>query len=290
MVELVSEQTQFKTPGHHPEESKASVALHQVIKNESLVQPQSDLIGFVRKLPLKTANLEGNEISFDWPHSKKDLMDILMKNQQTEVKIEKIFPTISKINDLHVLTGIKLAFSSDLSGMVSFEPPDLDPALEGKHKKGIKIPDGSKSVHIVLVQNEDCFKAVYIFDHFSLKSWKKNHDFSDTWPKVHEYKLSPEETLIGFYGRYGKNCIKSLGPIVYRTQLAESEIQKVEQKGPELFNFKSKRDGLKLLKSDGSDMQGSTQSSNEDKKSKKAKPKAKKGQPACGKEQWKSFL
>ena len=303
MLELVSGQPQFKTPGQQPEEVKVTQPIqqmhidpvHQVMKNKSLVQPQSELDGFIRKLPLKTANLVGDETSFEWPNSKKQLMDILVKNQQTEVRLERIFPVVVKIEDTTVLQGIKLAFSGVEAGLVTLEPPENDQdSAEGKQKKAVKMPDGHKGLYIVFVQNQDSFKAVYFFDYYSLHSWKRSQDLTKDWPKVHEYKISPDETLVGFYGRFGQNCIKSLGPIVYKNKLAENS-SIIQANDKQAFNFKSKRDGLKSIAS--SEMQGSTTSSSRDGKSEKERPhtkkdakKAKKGQPACGQVQWQSFL
>ena len=156
------------------------------------------------------------------------------------------------------------------------------------------MPVGRKGLYVVLVQNQESFKAVYFFDYYSLHSWKKSQDLTQDWPKVHEYKISPEETLVGFYGRFGQNCIKSLGPIVYKTKLAQN-LSVIQANDQQAFDFKSKRDGLKLVAS--SDMQGSTTSSSRDAKSEKERPhtkkdakKAKKGSPACGQVQWQSFL
>ena len=76
-----------KTPtGHkHLEEvnDKPSVFKEKqpALKSKSLIQPQSEMTGVIRKLPLKTCKLKGDETEFEWPHSKKDLMTVMIQNQ-----------------------------------------------------------------------------------------------------------------------------------------------------------------------------------------------------------------
>ena len=110
-----------------------------------------------------------------------------------------------------------MIFSGDNDESVNFAPPGE--LADAKPKKAIKVPNGSKGLHVVFVQNEDSFKSVYIFDRLSFYNWKKAQDFSTTWPKMHEFRISPDEVIIGFYGRYGTNSIKSLGIIVYKHQI-----------------------------------------------------------------------
>ena len=81
MENFISSQAQFRTPGENIEEAKMSSPLQQSIKNKSLLQPQSEFPGLIRKLSQKTTKLDGDEVSFEWPHSKKDLMTVLIKNQ-----------------------------------------------------------------------------------------------------------------------------------------------------------------------------------------------------------------
>ena len=51
---------------------------------------------------------------------------------------------------------------------------------------------------MVFVQNEESFRSIYIFDHLAFYNWKKTQDFSATWPKMHEFKISPDDVIIGF--------------------------------------------------------------------------------------------
>ena len=93
--------------------------------------------------------------------------------------------------------------------------------------------------------------------------------------------------LVGFYGRTGPNCFKSLGLIVLK--ISGEDQQRVADSQ---FNFKSERKGIESLTSNESTIHGSTQSSSVEKsdKQKLRQKKAKKDQPACGQEEWQSFL
>ena len=81
----------------------------------AVVQHQSEISGYIRKLPLKTAKLDGTEVEFEWPHTKKDLMSKLVANKSNEVKLEKIFPKTIKVDGEQVLCGIKMIYSGDHS-------------------------------------------------------------------------------------------------------------------------------------------------------------------------------
>ena len=117
---------QFATPDGSPEQVKESKKIETAMKNKSLVQPQSELYGLVRKLPLKTAKLNGDETEFEWPHSKKELMTMLITNQQSEVKLEKILAKVIKVNDQQMLCGIRLVFSGDQAEPIDLEPPEIN--------------------------------------------------------------------------------------------------------------------------------------------------------------------
>ena len=145
------------------------------IKANSMIQPQSELSGYIRKLPLRTAKLDGDEVEFEWPHTNKDLMSKLAQNQSKEVKLEKIVPRNIKFKDEQVLIGIKMIFSGDHSEAVNFEPDGSDSVSENvKERKPVKVPARHNGLIVVLVQNECSFKSIYIFDNSSLYSWKKS--------------------------------------------------------------------------------------------------------------------
>ena len=118
--------SQFATPDGSPEQVKESKKIETAMKNKSLVQPQSELYGLVRKLSLKTAKLNGDETEFEWPHSKKELMTMLITNQQSEVKLEKILAKVIKVNDQQMLCGIRLVFSGDQAEPIDLEPPEIN--------------------------------------------------------------------------------------------------------------------------------------------------------------------
>ena len=89
------------------------------------------------------------------------------------MKLEKILQKVTRVKDNQVLCGIKMVFSGQQGEAVAFESTNDGLVEDAKERKPVKVPtDRSKGMTVVLVQNEDSFKSIYIFDKMSLHAWK----------------------------------------------------------------------------------------------------------------------
>ena len=69
---------------------------------------------------------------------------------------------------------------------------------------------------------------MHLFDSNQAYMWKQKQDLTREDLKFHFFKVPKEETVVGFYGRTGANCFKSIGLIVFRP--GEAEVQKIDLK------------------------------------------------------------
>ena len=143
-----------------------------------------------------------------------DLLDVAI---DTAVVLEKLNLKLHTVAGREVMSNVRMCFA--MGQDVEFETlPSNAKAVKTK-TKSLKLPvgpTGTKSMNVVIVQNEDAIETIHLFDSREFFSFKQKQDLKQESPKFHFFKVPREEVLVGFYGRIGKNCFKSIGLILYR--------------------------------------------------------------------------